>query len=135
VRFVFLRASKTRLAKLRRVYFFGTIQTLRNCRGSHVIGVTLDGDDLPGDNRSEAAVVVTAALPVLQVDGEPVRQTGVSNQRRCDTLSGPSLRRTSFTARRRRSGPSLGFCRQGARARALRVVFFLWAVSFSYGRF
>ena len=46
--------------------------------GSHVIGVTLDDDDLPGDNRSEAAVVVTAALPVLLVDGDPRVEPGQS---------------------------------------------------------
>ena len=39
--------------------------------GSHVIGVVLDADNLPGDDRAEAAVTVTDALPVLLVDGDP----------------------------------------------------------------
>ncbi len=39
--------------------------------GSHLVRVTLDADDLPTDNASEAVVVVTEALPVLIVDGDP----------------------------------------------------------------
>jgi hypothetical protein len=35
--------------------------------------VVLDPDNLPGDNRSDAAVVVTDALPALLVDGDPHR--------------------------------------------------------------
>ncbi|MDA0284710.1 MAG: VWA domain-containing protein, partial [Planctomycetota bacterium] len=37
--------------------------------GSHVVAVSIDEDSLPGDDRSEAAVDITAALPVLLVDG------------------------------------------------------------------
>jgi hypothetical protein len=37
--------------------------------GSHVVAVSVDDDSLPGDDRSEAAVDITDALPVLLVDG------------------------------------------------------------------
>jgi hypothetical protein len=39
--------------------------------GSHLIGVALDDDPLPGDNRAAAAVTVADAVPVLLVDGDP----------------------------------------------------------------
>lgn len=39
--------------------------------GSHVIAVSIDEDSLPEDDRSEAAIQVTSALPVLLVDGSP----------------------------------------------------------------
>lgn len=39
--------------------------------GSHVLSVTLDGDHLPGDDRSDVAVVVAPGVPVLLVDGSP----------------------------------------------------------------
>lgn len=39
--------------------------------GSHLVRVTLDADDLPTDNASDAVVIVTDALPVLIVDGDP----------------------------------------------------------------
>ncbi|MFM9960415.1 MAG: BatA domain-containing protein [Planctomycetaceae bacterium] len=39
--------------------------------GSHLVRVALDADDLPADNASDAVIVVTAALPVLLVDGDP----------------------------------------------------------------
>jgi hypothetical protein len=39
--------------------------------GSHVLSVVLDDDDLPADNRADAAVEVASALPVLLVDGDP----------------------------------------------------------------
>jgi hypothetical protein len=39
--------------------------------GIHLISVVLDRDNLPGDDRSDAAVEVTRALPVLVVDGAP----------------------------------------------------------------
>ncbi len=39
--------------------------------GSHVLSVVLDQDNLPGDNRAEAAVTVAKAIPVLLVDGHP----------------------------------------------------------------
>lgn len=39
--------------------------------GSHVVSVILENDPLPGDNRSDAVVVVQQAIPVLVVDGDP----------------------------------------------------------------
>ncbi len=39
--------------------------------GSYVVGVSLDEDDLSGDDRSEAAVNVAEGTPVLIVDGDP----------------------------------------------------------------
>ncbi len=39
--------------------------------GSHLVRVSLDADDLPTDNISEAVVVVAEAVPVLLVDGDP----------------------------------------------------------------
>ncbi len=39
--------------------------------GSHWLGVVIDPDDLPGDNRADAAISVIEALPVLLVDGDP----------------------------------------------------------------
>lgn len=39
--------------------------------GTHVISVVLDSDQLPGDDRSDVALHVTSALPVLLVDGTP----------------------------------------------------------------
>lgn len=39
--------------------------------GSHRVSVSLDRDNLPGDNRADAAITVTEALPVLLVDGDP----------------------------------------------------------------
>lgn len=39
--------------------------------GSHRIGIVLEDDNLPGDNRSDAVVVVTEAVPALLVDGDP----------------------------------------------------------------
>jgi len=39
--------------------------------GSHVISVVLDSDNLPGDNRADAAVTVADAIPVWLIDGEP----------------------------------------------------------------
>lgn len=39
--------------------------------GSHVIGAVIDADNLPSDNRSDAVITVTEALPVLLVDGDP----------------------------------------------------------------
>ncbi len=39
--------------------------------GSHVLSVVLDDDNLPGDNRADAAVTVAEAIPVLLVDGQP----------------------------------------------------------------
>lgn len=39
--------------------------------GSHLVRVTLDADDLPTDNVSEAVIVVSEAVPVLLVDGDP----------------------------------------------------------------
>lgn len=37
--------------------------------GSHVVAVSVDEDSLPGDDRSEAAIEITDALPILLVDG------------------------------------------------------------------
>lgn len=39
--------------------------------GTHVVSVVLEPDQLPGDDRSDAALHVTSALPVLLVDGTP----------------------------------------------------------------
>lgn len=39
--------------------------------GSHVMSIALEADNLPGDNQSEAAVIVAEAVPVLLVDGDP----------------------------------------------------------------
>ncbi|MCA9016759.1 MAG: hypothetical protein KDA77_15610, partial [Planctomycetaceae bacterium] len=39
--------------------------------GTHVVSVVLDPDQLPGDDRSDVALHVTSALPVLLVDGTP----------------------------------------------------------------
>lgn len=39
--------------------------------GSHIVSVVLDTDNLPGDNRSDAAITISQALPVLLVDGAP----------------------------------------------------------------
>ncbi len=41
--------------------------------GSYVISVVLDPDNLPGDNRADAAVIVENGVPVLLVDGDPQR--------------------------------------------------------------
>ena len=38
--------------------------------GSQLVSVVLDPDALPGDNRSDAAVIVADSLPVLLVDGD-----------------------------------------------------------------
>ena len=38
--------------------------------GSYVVGVSLDGDNLPADNRAEAVVTVADGIPVLLVDGD-----------------------------------------------------------------
>jgi hypothetical protein len=37
--------------------------------GAHVLAVSIDEDSLPGDDRSEAAIEITDALPILLVDG------------------------------------------------------------------
>ena len=39
--------------------------------GSHVVSVVVDDDNLPGDNRADAAVSVAESIPVLLVDGDP----------------------------------------------------------------
>lgn len=39
--------------------------------GSYIVSVVLDADNLPGDNRGDAAVVISESLPVLLVDGDP----------------------------------------------------------------
>jgi hypothetical protein len=39
--------------------------------GVHLVSVVLDRDNLPGDDRADAAVEVTQALPVLVVNGAP----------------------------------------------------------------
>lgn len=41
--------------------------------GSYVVSVMLGPDHLPGDNSSDAAVVVANGIPVLLVDGNPSR--------------------------------------------------------------
>ena len=39
--------------------------------GPHLVAVVTEEDNLPDDDRSEAAISITAALPVLLVDGQP----------------------------------------------------------------
>ncbi|MBW3541728.1 MAG: VWA domain-containing protein [Planctomycetes bacterium] len=39
--------------------------------GSHLVSVVVGDDNLPGDNRADAAVVVAESIPVLLVDGDP----------------------------------------------------------------
>jgi hypothetical protein len=39
--------------------------------GSYLVTVSLDADQLPGDNASHAVVTVASAVPVLLVDGRP----------------------------------------------------------------
>lgn len=39
--------------------------------GSHLVSVVIEKDNLPGDNRADAAVTITEAVPVLLVDGDP----------------------------------------------------------------
>jgi hypothetical protein len=39
--------------------------------GVHLVSVVLDRDNLPGDDRADAAVEVTTALPVIVVNGAP----------------------------------------------------------------
>ena len=39
--------------------------------GSHLVSLILDDDPLPGDNRSDAVVVVQEGIPILLVDGDP----------------------------------------------------------------
>jgi hypothetical protein len=39
--------------------------------GSKLLSVVLDDDNLPGDNRADAAISVVEALPVLLIDGDP----------------------------------------------------------------
>ncbi|HUG92465.1 MAG TPA: VWA domain-containing protein [Planctomycetaceae bacterium] len=39
--------------------------------GSHVVSVVLDDDNLPGDDRADAAISVAESIPVLLVDGDP----------------------------------------------------------------
>ena len=38
--------------------------------GSHLISLVLEEDALPGDNRADAAVIVTESIPVLLIDGD-----------------------------------------------------------------
>lgn len=42
-----------------------------NTPGSHIISVVLDRDNLPGDDRADAALEVSQAIPVLLVNGDP----------------------------------------------------------------
>ena len=39
--------------------------------GSHIVSLVLDDDQLPGDNRSDAAVLISPPPPVLIIDGDP----------------------------------------------------------------
>ena len=39
--------------------------------GSHLVSVVVDGDNLPGDDRSDAVIEVADGIPVLVVDGDP----------------------------------------------------------------
>ncbi len=39
--------------------------------GTHVLSIVIDKDKIPGDDRSDASVEITSALPVLIVNGDP----------------------------------------------------------------
>lgn len=39
--------------------------------GSNIVSIVVDADNLPGDNRADAAIVVKAGIPVLLVNGDP----------------------------------------------------------------
>eukprot|EP00913_Durusdinium_trenchii_P028377 g26605.t1 len=39
--------------------------------GSHLVSVVIENDNLPGDNRADASVTITEAVPILLVDGDP----------------------------------------------------------------
>jgi hypothetical protein len=64
--------------------------------GSYLVTVSIDEDELPGDNSAHAAVVVSSAVPVLLVDGD----------RRLDPVKAKSffVRRPSRRQRTRRRG-------------------------------
>ena len=65
-------------------YRFGT-------PGTHVVSVVLDKDNLPGDNRAEAAVSVANAIPVLLVDGNPNRDPTKTETFFLEAALSPSL--------------------------------------------
>lgn len=48
--------------------------------GSHRISIVLENDNLPGDNRADAVVVVTEAVPALLVDGDPNDQEFIKSE-------------------------------------------------------
>jgi len=48
--------------------------------GSHRLSLVLQPDNLPGDNRADAVVVVTEAVPVLLVDGDPHPQDLIQSE-------------------------------------------------------
>ena len=48
--------------------------------GSHRISIVLEDDKLPGDNRADAVVVVTEAVPALLVDGDPNDQELIKSE-------------------------------------------------------
>lgn len=59
--------------------------------GSHVLSVVLDQDNLPGDNRAEAAVTVAKAIPALLVDGSPSRDATKTETFFLEAALSPSL--------------------------------------------
>ncbi len=62
--------------------------------GGHVVSVVLDADELPGDDRAEAALFVVEALPAVLVDGDPQ-----ADPTRCETF----FARAALTAGSNRS--------------------------------
>ena len=60
--------------------------------GSYVIGVAVEGDALPGDNESLAAIEVRNALPILLVDGDQRFDPTQSETFFAQTAFSPSLK-------------------------------------------
>ena len=82
--------------------------------GEHLLTVRLVGDDaLPGDDEASAPVVVTAALPVLLVDGEPGLEPLSGADRFPPRRPGPDRARRGPRPRVGRHGRGVG--RRGAR--------------------
>ena len=82
--------------------------------GEHLLSVRLVGDDaMPGDDEASAPVVVTDALPVLLVDGEPGREPLSRRDRFPPRRPGPDRARRGPRPRVGRHGRGVG--RRGAR--------------------